>query len=82
VIVDSYVHWPAYIGILLAAVVTYGAWLVFKDSGESFPAMPSSSSSGSSSTTAPAPPPAAPPAPPAETPPTADAGPSDSGSTA
>ena len=82
VIVDSYVHWPAYVGILLAAAVTYGAWLIFKDSGESFPAMPSSSSGGSSSTSAATPPPAAPPAAPAETPPTADAGPSDSESPA
>jgi hypothetical protein len=82
VIVDSYVHWPAYLGILLAAAVTYGAWLVFQDSGESFPAMPSSSSGGSSSTTAAAPPPPAPSAPPAETPPTPDAGAGDSEPTA
>jgi hypothetical protein len=70
------------LGILLAAAVTYGAWLVFQDSGESFPAMPSSSSGGSSSTTAAAPPPPAPSAPPAETPPTPDAGAGDSESTA
>jgi hypothetical protein len=36
---DSYVHWPAYIGIILAAAVTYGAWLVFQESGESLPSI-------------------------------------------
>lgn len=34
---DSYVHWPAYVGIILAAVLAYGAWLVFQESGESLP---------------------------------------------
>lgn len=34
---DSYVHWPAYVGIILAAVMGYGAWLVFQESGESLP---------------------------------------------
>jgi hypothetical protein len=77
-ITESHTHWPAYAGILLAAVVTYGAWLVFQDSGESFPSMPSSSSRGSSSTAAAAPPPVAPPASPADTPPPADAASSDS----
>jgi len=37
---DSYVHWPAYVGIILAAAVGYGAWLVFQASGESLPSMP------------------------------------------
>jgi len=37
---DSYVHWPAYLGILLAAVIGYGAWLVFQQSGESLPSVP------------------------------------------
>ena len=37
---DSYVHWPAYLGIALAAVVTYGGWLVFQASEESLPSIP------------------------------------------
>ncbi len=57
---DNFVHWPAYLGIVLAAVVAYGGFLVFKDSGEAFPSMPSSSGSNPSTTTT-APPPAAPP---------------------
>ena len=31
---DSYTAWPAYVGIVLAAVVAYGGWLNFQDSGE------------------------------------------------
>jgi hypothetical protein len=84
VISDSYVHWPAYLGILLAAIVTYGAWLVFKESGESLPSMSSrpASGGGSTSTATPPPPPAAPaPEPPAADPPPA-ASPSDEGSSA
>ncbi len=79
VISDSYVHWPAYVGIILAAIVTYGAWLVFQESGESFPSMSSASTSGGGTATtstteaAPAPPPAAPPpAAPAPEPPAAE----------
>jgi hypothetical protein len=41
---DSYVHWPAWLGVILAAVVGYGAWLVFSESGESLPNFSSSSS--------------------------------------
>lgn len=37
---DSYVHWPAYIGILLAAGIGYGSWLVFQASGETLPSIP------------------------------------------
>jgi hypothetical protein len=62
VISDDFVHWPAYLGIILAAVVTYGAWLVFKESGESFPAMPARAG-GTSSAAASTPPPATTPAP-------------------
>jgi hypothetical protein len=62
VISDDFVHWPAYLGIILAAVVTYGAWLVFKESGESFPAMPARTG-GTSSAAASTPPPATTPAP-------------------
>ncbi|HEX6762227.1 MAG TPA: hypothetical protein VF094_05465 [Gaiellaceae bacterium] len=61
VISDSFVHWPAYAGIILAGVVTYGAWLVFQDSGDAFPAMPARAG-GPSSTATPAPPPSTPPA--------------------
>lgn len=34
---DDAVHWPAWIGVILAAVMTYGAWLVFAGSGEELP---------------------------------------------
>ena len=34
---DSYTAWPAYVGIVLAAVVAYGGWLNFQDSGEELP---------------------------------------------
>jgi hypothetical protein len=39
-ITDDAVHWPAWIGVLLGAVVGYGAWLVFSESGEKLPSMP------------------------------------------
>ena len=58
---DSYVHWPAYVGIILAAGVGYGAWLVFHASGESLPSMPKTATTGDSTST----PPASPPEPPA-----------------
>jgi membrane-associated phospholipid phosphatase len=45
---DSYVHWPAWLGVVLAAVVGYGAWLIFQESGESLPNLSSMSSSSSS----------------------------------
>jgi hypothetical protein len=38
-ITDDAVHWPAWIGVLLGAVVAYGAWLVFAASGEKLPSM-------------------------------------------
>jgi hypothetical protein len=38
-ITDDAVHWPAWIGVLLGAVVGYGAWLVFQSSGEKLPSM-------------------------------------------
>jgi len=62
---DDYSAWPSYVGIVLAAVVAYGGWLVFKDSGDS---LPMSTSSGGGSSASPPPPPA-PAAPPTETPP-------------
>jgi hypothetical protein len=36
---DDFVHWPAWAGVVLAAVIGYGAWLVFQTSGESLPSM-------------------------------------------
>jgi hypothetical protein len=36
---DDYVHWPAWIGVILGVVIAYGAWLVFAESGEKLPAM-------------------------------------------
>jgi hypothetical protein len=54
---DSYVHWPAYVGIILAAGVGYGAWLVFEASGESLPSMPKAAMAGGD-TAGPAEPPA------------------------
>jgi hypothetical protein len=38
-VTDDFVHWPAWIGVVLAAVMTYGAWLIFQASGESLPSM-------------------------------------------
>ena len=37
---DSYVHWPAWVGVILGAVIAYGAWQVFAASGEKLPSMP------------------------------------------
>ena len=37
VITDDFVHWPAYVGLVLAVAVAYGGWLVFADSGEELP---------------------------------------------
>ncbi|HUK97251.1 MAG TPA: hypothetical protein VLV46_06305 [Gaiellaceae bacterium] len=56
---DDYSAWPSYVGIVLAALVAYGGWLVFKDSGESLPM--SSSSGDAGSAPAAAPPPTTPP---------------------
>jgi hypothetical protein len=39
-ITDDAVHWPAWIGVILGAVIAYGAWLVFAASGEKLPSMP------------------------------------------
>jgi hypothetical protein len=38
---DDFVHWPAWAGVVLGAVITYGAWLIFQASGESLPSMSS-----------------------------------------
>ena len=65
---DDYSAWPAYVGVVLAAVVAYGGWLVFKDSGESLPMSSGSSGSTSSPEAAPPPPPPAPPSEPSQEP--------------
>jgi hypothetical protein len=36
---DDFVHWPAWAGVVLAAGIAYGAWLIFQASGESLPSM-------------------------------------------
>ncbi len=51
---DDYSTLWSYIGIVLAAIVAYGAWLVYQSSGESMPSM------GSGSASSPTPPPPAP----------------------
>jgi hypothetical protein len=61
---DSYVHWPAWAGVVLGAVITYGAWLIFQESGESLPSM-SSAAGGQASP------------PPSETPPSEPQQPAD-----
>jgi hypothetical protein len=62
---DDYSAWPSYVGILLAAVIAYGGWLVFRDDSES---VPMSSASGGGSSPAPAAAPTTPQPPPAEEP--------------
>ena len=53
---DSYVHWPAWVGVVLAAVAGYGAWLVFQESSESLPSMNTSGGGGGQPTPPEAPP--------------------------
>jgi hypothetical protein len=55
---DDFVHWPAWAGVVLAAVITYGAWLVFQASGESLPSMSTAGGDGGGQA---APPPESPP---------------------
>jgi hypothetical protein len=62
VLSDDYVHWPAWVGLILAIVVAVGAWLTFQESGEAMPnfsAMTSGSGSGSNRPEASTPPPSA-----------------------
>ena len=40
---DSFTAWPAYVGIVLAAVVAFGGWLNFQESGEVLPKLPTAS---------------------------------------
>jgi len=60
---DSYVHWPAWAGVVLAAVMTYGAWLVYAASENTLPSMSSmgGGGGGGGSTTTDSAPPSAPP---------------------
>ena len=68
-------HWPAWVGLILAAVIAYGGWLRFQESGDAMPSRSTMSSGGGSSGTTsggddmppPPPPPAAPPAAPGGT---------------
>ena len=78
-LIDDYSHWPAYVGVLLAAAVAFGGWMIAQEQGGTEKAMawrPSGMSSGAAATTSPPPPapettapPATEPAPPAEPPP-------------
>ena len=45
-VTDDFVHWPAWAGVVLAAGIVYGAWLVFQGSGESLPSMSTSGGGG------------------------------------
>jgi len=72
VLADDYVHWPAYVGIVLAAVVAFGAWQNFQESGESMPSLPRGARPAGPAPEQEALPPAETP-PPAETQPPADA---------
>jgi hypothetical protein len=69
-LIDDYSAWASYVGIVLAAVVAYGAWRNFEESGESLPSMPRTSSAGARASSAPPPPTAraaeTPPPPPSE----------------
>ena len=58
---DDAVHWPAWLGVILAAAITYGGWLIFSASGESLPSVGSmGGSTGGSSSPPSAPPPSEP----------------------
>src|SRR6266566_460768 len=45
---EDFVHWPAWAGVILAAGIGYGAWLVFQASGESLPNMSTTTGGGGS----------------------------------
>src|SRR4051794_16856409 len=59
-LIDDYSAWASYVGVVLAAVVAYGAWLNFQESGESLPSMPRTATPGApaavATASAPAPP--------------------------
>lgn len=66
---DSYTGWAAYVGIVLAAGMVYGAWLTFQASGESLPDFKAMSQTGTGTSAATPATPAAPAAPAEGTPP-------------
>jgi hypothetical protein len=70
---DEFSAWPSVVGILLAAGIVAGAWLLFQESGAALPSYGSSTTPApppAATTPAPPPPPAAqPPASPAQEPP-------------
>jgi len=73
VLTDDAVHWPAYVGILLAAVIAYGAWLNFQASSDELPGRTQAVTAGAVPEPNPPPTPTAPtPTDRAETPPPAD----------
>jgi hypothetical protein len=67
-LIDDYSAWASYVGVVLAAVVAYGAWLNFQESGESLPSMPQSATAGAPAAAASS----SPPAPPVEVTPPAE----------
>jgi hypothetical protein len=82
---DDYSSWASYVGVVLAAAIAYGGWMIFQASGEALPSMPSSArgtsggatgDGGGAAAAAAAPPavasPAAEPAPPAADEPAGD----------
>ncbi|MFL6035859.1 MAG: hypothetical protein ACJ74I_12350, partial [Gaiellaceae bacterium] len=54
---DDYSAWASYVGLVLAAVLAYGGWLAFRESGESLPSMqrstPTTAGAGAVASTAP-----------------------------
>jgi hypothetical protein len=75
---DSFTAWPAYVGIVLAALVAIGGWLNFVDSGEELPKI---ATAGASASAPPPPAPPAPAAPPGPAAPAAPTEPTDAGDT-
>jgi hypothetical protein len=63
-LVDDYSAWASYVGIVLAAVVTFGAWMRMQE--------PEAAVAGAAPAAPAPPPPAAPPQPEAPPPPTED----------
>jgi hypothetical protein len=55
---DDYSAWPSYVGVVLAAVVAYGAWLNYQATGEGAPARMSEMTAGAGPAASTAPPPA------------------------
>jgi hypothetical protein len=53
-IADDYSAWPSYVGIVLAALVAYGGWLVHQESGGTIPRLATSGPSGGDEAPAPA----------------------------